>query len=1042
MARPVPRVFTIPPGAPFLPTLVDALLDGVLIEGRRFRDDPLALADVTLYLPTRRAARALSGTLLAAFGGRAALLPRILPLGDVDDDLVERLADPSDLDLPPDLPEADRVLGLARLIRDWRRFVTPDRHLSPAGEPLRVPHSTADAVHLARDLLALLDQATAESVDWSRLSGLVPDDYAAWWQLTLTFLTIATDAWPAHLAERGRIDPVARRVRVTHAIAERLERDGARGPVIVAGSTGSMPATARLIAAIARQPEGAVVLPGLDLGLDEATFAGMPPDLAGVADVASHPQGAMARLLAAIGIGREEVASLGREPENAARRFRLVSEAMRPADSTDRWPAFAASLAPDGLETALDGMALVVAANEAEEALAVALALRETLETEGATAALVTPDRTLARRVCTELARFGVTVEDSAGTPLERTPTGVLLELVAEAALDGMKPQTVVSLLSHPLATFGFDKARAKAAARALQLAVLRGPRLAPGTAALLAAAERLAVPGRTGHGVHPAVTALGPDRLADARRLAARLHEALRPLEDAAARGADDLRVWLDLHVAAVRAVCTDAGGVDDHAFDGPAGGVAAELLTGYLDSTAEPLEVPPDQYPAVFRALMRGAVVRRPTHGHARVFIWGPLEARLMTVDRLVVGGLNEGVWPLSTDTGPWLSRPMRAGLDFAPPEQRIGLSAHDFVQALGHRDVVLTRSERRDGAPTVATRFLQRVLALAGEDRTRTMMEHGACYLDWARRIDDGDSEPRAERPEPKPPLAARPKRLSVTEIETWIRDPYAIYARRILKLEPLPALGERPDFGTRGQAVHEALSLFADSWSGPFDETAVEALIAAGRETFRQLEAYPEVHALWWPRFMAAARYVVREFEAARPGVERVSEVSGRLEVVPGDDGFVLTGRADRIDLLPNGRVSIVDFKTGTAPSARQIAALKAPQLPLEAAMVRAGGFPTVKAAEADELVHVVLRGIEGKDEIRPFAGYSGKDFARTLPEVVVEAELALTRLVHAYRDPDRGYRSKAHPFRVTDRSDYDHLARVREWSVAEDGEGEA
>ncbi|WP_075214316.1 double-strand break repair protein AddB [Mongoliimonas terrestris] len=1035
-----PRVFTIPPAAPFLPTLVNALLDGALIPGRRFRDDPLALADVTLYLPTRRAARALSAAVLEAFGGKAALMPRIRPLGDVDDDLVERLADPSDLGLPPDLSDAERVLGLARLVRDWRRHVAPDRHLTPAGQPLRVPHSTADAVNLSRDLLALLDQATAESVDWSALSGLVPDDYAAWWQLTLTFLSIATASWPAHLAERGRIDPVERRVRVTHAIAERLERESARGPVVVAGSTGSMPATARLIAAIARQPEGAVVLPGLDLDLDAETFRSLQPGEGGVAGVASHPQGAMARLIATMGIDRDAVRPLGVVTDAAARRFRLVSEAMRPAETTDRWPAFTAALAPDGLDAALHGMALVVAANEAEEALAVALALRETLETEGATAALVTPDRTLARRVCAELARFGVTVEDSAGTPLERTPTGILIDLVAETAVDGCRPESVVALLSHPLATFGFDRARAQAAARALEVAVLRGPRLKPGSAALLAAADVLARPNRKGHGVHPAVTALSADRLVDARLLARRLHAALEPFEAAIGQGSADLRTWIEHHVAAIRAVSTDAAGVDDHVFDGPAGEVAARLMTSYLDADAEPLDVPADQYPAVFRALKRGAVVRRPTGGHARVFIWGPLEARLMRVDRLVVGGLNEGVWPLVTDTGPWLSRPMRAGLAFAPPEQRIGLSAHDFAQAVGHQDVVLTRSEKRDGAPTVATRFLQRLTALAGAARTAALSANGARFLDWARRLDDRPAEPRAERPEPAPPLEARPKRLSVTEIETWIRDPYAIYARRVLTLEALPALGERPDFGSRGQAVHAALAAFAKGWTGPFDESAVAALIEEGRIVFKELEAYPEVHALWWPRFKAAARYVVTAFEAARGPVERVPEVAGSLVVVPGPDGFTLTGRADRIDIRPDGRLSIVDFKTGTAPSDRQIATLKTPQLPLEALMALHGGFALVKPAAADELVHVVLRGIEGRDEIRVFKGYAGRDLVRDLAEVVAAAGTALDRLVHAYRDPARGYRSKAHPFRQGDQGPYDHLARVAEWSVAEEGEG--
>ncbi|WP_181703743.1 double-strand break repair protein AddB [Chthonobacter albigriseus] len=1040
--EPGPRVFTIAPAAPFLPTLVDALLDGVLVPGRVYRDDPLRLADVTLYLPTRRAARALSETFLAALGGRAAVLPRIRPLGDVDEDVVERLADPTDLDLPPAISEPERVLGLAQLIADWRRHVSPDRTVSPSGERIRVPSSTSEAVHLARDLLALMDQAAAESVDWSKLVTLVPDDYAAWWQLTLTFLTIATEAWPAFLAERGQMDPVARRTRVITAIAERLEREGARGPVIAAGSTGSLPTTARLLAAIARQPNGAVVLPGLDLGLDDETWSDIAPDGAGAGGIASHPQAAMARLLHVIGVGRNGVAELGSVSEPMERRLTILSEAMRPAESTDRWKDFAGSLDPDGCERALDGMTLVVGATEAEEALAAALALREAIEAPGRTAALVTPDRGLARRVCTELARFGVDTEDSAGTPLERTPTGILVALSAECAVEGLPPEKLVALLKHPLACFGFSRPRCRAAARALEIAVLRGPRLATGSKALMAAAETLARAGRKGQGVPKALAALGEERLADARMLARRIGAAVMPIEALKADGRRvDLKTLLQAHLELLQAIAADETGDDSLLFDGPAGTAAAEVFAGYLDSAGVSLDVTPGEYPATLAALMAGRMVRRTSARPARVFIWGPLEARLLGVDRLVVGGLNEGTWPLATDTGPWLSRPMRADLAFGPPEQRIGLSAHDFVQSLGTRDVVLTRSEKRDGAPTVPTRFLQRFTSVIGEARSKTLRARGDVIVDWARRLDDIPPVPRPPRPEPRPPLAARPKQLSVTEIETWIRDPYAVYARRVLDLQALEGLGEQPDFGARGSAVHQALADFAKDWTGPFDQTAVAALIEAGRLAFKELEAYPEVHALWWPRFVAAAGYVVESFEAGRADMERNAEIRGRWVVVPGEDGFALTGRADRIDITADGLLSLVDFKTGSAPSERQIAALKSPQMPLEAVIAQKGGFEGIPPRPLQDLVHVVLRGIKGRDETKTYTGYDGKDFVRSLEETVAAAEEALIRLVEAYRDPERGYRSKAHPFKSGDRSDYDHLARVREWMIADEaGEG--
>ncbi|BBE73347.1 double-strand break repair protein AddB [Oharaeibacter diazotrophicus] len=1038
MTRPA-RVFTVPPAAPFLPTLSRALVEGVLVPGLDVRADPMALAAVTVYLPTRRAARALAGALSDALGGGTVILPRILPLGDVDDDPVDAVADPVGLDLPPTIPPAERLVGLARLVSDWRRHVTADRLLTPSGQPIAVPTSAAEALHLAADLLALVDQAAAEGVDWALLRTLVPDDHAAWWQLTATFLEIATTAWPAHLAERGAIDPIDRRSRMTRAIAARYDAAGSRGPVIAAGSTGSVPATATLLAAIARLPRGAVVLPGLDLDLDDATFADLTPD--GGPGVPSHPQGAMARLLATIGIGRDEVRTLGTISAPAAARARIVSEALRPAETTERWPAVVAGLDADaaGTAAALDGLALVEAANEAEEALAVAVALRETLETPGATAALVTPDRGLARRVAAELRRFGVEAEDSAGEPLARTRLGVLALLVAEVVAEGAPPEKVVALVKHPLVRFGLPPDRLAAAARALEVAVLRGPRLAAGVRPLVAAADVLCRAGRSGLGVHPAVARLDAAAAADGRRLAQRLGDALSPLEDLGSRPVD-LRVLVGAGLAALRAAARDESGSDEALFAGPAGSAFAGLMVEHLDARGDGLAVSPAEWPGVLSALMTGRLVRRPAPT-ARIAILGPLEARLLAFDRLVLGGLEEGVWPLATDTGPWLSRPMRAALAFSPPEVRIGLSAHDFTQSLGGRDVVLTRSVKREGAPTVATRFLQRLTGLIGETRTGVLAAAGRRFVAIARRLDDRPAEDRADRPQPKPPVTARPVSLSVTEIETWIRDPYAIYARRILRLEPLPALGERPHFGTRGSALHDIFARFALEWTGrPFDDAAVARLVAIGREVFdREFGAYPEIHALWWPRFVAAADFVVRDFEAGRDAVERLPEVAGELKLPAGAGEFRLRGRADRVDVRADGMLSIVDFKTGQAPTARQIATGNAPQLPLEGAIARRGGFPTLAAAPVADLTHVVLRGIRGRDDVVVYAGYASKDLTLSLEETIDEAERRLAALVAAYADPDKGYLSRAHPYRSDDAGPYDHLARVMEWSIGADGE---
>ncbi|HUG63465.1 MAG TPA: double-strand break repair protein AddB, partial [Methylomirabilota bacterium] len=611
--------------------------------------------------------------------------------------------------------------------------------------------------------------------------------------------------------------------------------------------------------------------------------------------------------------------------------------------------------------------------------------------------------------------------------------------ILADCVAAGLDPVGLVALTRHPLAAFGLPRPRARSAARALELTCLRGPRLAAGGEALAQAARRAAVPGRRGRDVHPAVSRLDAEAMADARDLAMRIRDAVAPLEALAASGVRDHRRLIEAHLQALQAIGADETGSNERLFEGAAGTALARFYAGHLDAGAAPLPAGAADLPAVLRALMQGVSVRRPVRS-ARVSIWGQLEARLMTVDRLVVGGLNEGVWPTATDTGPWLSRPMRARLGFPAPEQRIGLGAHDFAQALGTGGVLLTRSAKRGGAPTVPTRFLTRLTGLIGKDATDAMERRGFVYIDWARRLDDRPAEPRVRRPAPKPPVSARPRRLSVTEIERWIRDPYAIYARRVLALEPLPDLGELPHFGTRGSVLHAALARFAQDWDGAYDDSATARLIEIGREEFAAIEAFPEIHALWWPRFVAAARWLVPTFEAPRAGIRRLAERSGHWEVRPGDGGFALTGRADRIDLMDDERLSIVDFKSGTAPSDRQIAAGETPQLALEAAIARRGGFDGVPAGEAVDLIHVVLKGVEGRDKLCVFDGLRERGVVvKSVAETVEATEAALVRLVEAYCDPERGYLSRAHPFKRGDSSPYDHLARVREWSIGSDDE---
>lgn len=1008
-------VFSIHPGAPFLATLADALLDG-RFGGRVYRDDPLGLADVTLYLPTRRAGEALTRQLRDAFGG-AAVLPAIRAISDAmaaDEDLLA----PEALSLPRLIGPVERRLMLARLVSGWRQAVATDRLLTPSGEPIAVPGSPADALNLAADLLELIDQAELEGVDWERLDSLVPDDFAAWWQLTLTFLAIATRALPAALAERGGIGLGAFRRAMIDATIGRWRRTPPKGPVIIAGSTGSVSTTADLMAAVLTLPEGAVVLPGLDPRPDADALA------ASLAD-AAHAEHTMNRLIARLGVERTEIVALGTPAAELDARVSLVRRALVPAAVTDRWPEHAAALDADatGTAAALSGIRLAVTANEAEEALTAAVAIRECLEDPAARAVLISPDRSILRRAAAELDRFGIEVEDSAGLPLPQTPFGALALLATEAVTEGFPAVKLAALLGHPDVRLGRMPDRMRPAGRLIERRVLRGPRLAGGLAGVIAALSASATGGDV------------DERLADAIALAETLADAFVPLADVAALPTTTLGDFLTALAETLSRLTRSAE--DEPRRPGRAEERVLSLIAEHAAAPDADLVITAGDFSPVLKALVGNVLIRTPNR-RARVLLTGPIEARLVPADRLVLAGLDEGVLPPVTDTGPWLSRPMRAGLGLDPPEVRIGLSAHDFAAVLGHPDVVLIRSARRGGAPTVPTRFLKRLTSLIGPERAAAMERDGAIYIDWARRLDSGDQQPRAPRPNPAPPVAARPKMLAVTDIETLIRDPYAVYARRVLKLRPLDGFGEEPDFGTRGTLVHSILADFAESWSGAYDEAAVAALIELGRGRFADtLAAHPDVHALWWPRFQALARFVVEAFEALRCPLARHAEVEGQLPV--GDD-FTLTGRADRIDVLADGRIAVIDFKTGRAPTAAQIAAQLTPQLPLEAVIARHGGFPRLAGArEAAELIHVVLRGIEGRNSVDAYDGHRPRNGdAVSLEETVAEAERRLHGLVRAYANPARGYLSYARPFRVTDRGDYDHLARVKEWRIEDEG----
>ena len=1028
-----PRVFTIPAGVPFLETLAQALMAGRLVAFDR--DDPLALAGVTVLLPTRRAVRAFRDVLVRHLPGEAAILPAIRTIGDVDEEehLLAPSAEPAAqrLALPAAVTPLARRLILTRLILAWGGSVRRALLELSVGEPLLVPASAADAARLAGDLGRLLDDMETAGIDWQRLRELVPADHARYYQITLDFLGIVAEQWPAHLAEIGRVDPAVRRDTLIRALAARLA-----GSVVAAGSTGSIPATAELLRAISRHAGGAVVLPGLDQDLDGAAWEAIGGVEGAPSSAYGHPQFGLKHLIGRLGMLREDVEPLTAPHDDVAARRRLVAEALRPAETTDHWAA--ASVGDSG--TAMAGVTLLLARNEQEEATAIALALREAVETPRATAALVTPDRTIARRVAAELGRWGLAIDDSAGMSLDRVPEGTFARLLAETALSAADPILILALAKHPLAAFGMSRPACRRAARMLEIALFRGHRVVGGVGKIgdALAKARAALDDKSAHAPAARRRMRDEDWYA-ARELADRLAETLGPLEHALAEtGEISVAAASTLLMTALAAAGTDETGANS--FAGAASAALDELLEGFGESGGS-LHIRPAEYPEFLRALMGEIPLSRAGGADPRISIWGTLEARLQSVDLLVLGGLDEGVWPADTRTDPFLSRAMRSEVGLPPPERRIGQAAHDFVLGAMAPRVIISRAEKRGGTPTVASRWLQRLEAVAGAKAMQAGRERGTTYVDLARAVDW--VSPAAVRPvkppQPKPPLATRPTTLSITEIETLVRDPYAIYARHVLGLDDLEPLGRAPDYALRGSLIHQALGDFIARWSGPFDDAATKELLAIGRRVLAEIDGFPDIHAIWSFRFEAIARWMV-QWEATRDAViaRRNPEISGAIDIPVGLPGgsFRLRGRADRIDLRHDGALDILDFKTGAPPSARQVLVGFAPQLGLEAAMVKAGGFDEAfRGASVATLAWIALSKA-GREE--PLKSAVEKDW--TADGVAEEVMARLSALLTAFADPDRAYVSRARPmFETRYESPYDHLARVREWGLVESEE---
>lgn len=985
-------LFYIPAGISFTDSLVSGLFDEI-------GADSAKLSPYTVLLPTRRACRGVREAFLRQTAGKPMLLPRLQPIGDVDADELSlmALAGGDDLNIPPALPPLKRQIMLAQLIArgpDSSRGVERDMALAAA-------------------LGGLMDQVYTENLSLKNLPNLVDESqFAEHWQLTVNFLNILATHWPNILAENGVIDAADRQNRLIRALTARWKQNPPPGPVIAAGSTGTIPATAELLAVIAGLPQGRVILPGLDPDIDDDSWAAMEE---------THPQFTLKTLLNRLETERTSVNIWPAASKSRPAATLLARELMRPADTSAAWENLTgnAAMTSDILACTRHIHRYDVPTAQ-DEAGVIATILRETLTdpAQRKTAAVITADRDLARRVAAMCRRWGIDIDDSAGRKLTATSAGTFLILAAKAAIDGLSPATLMALLKHGLSSHKMGDG-----INLLEQNLLRGPSPNVGIRGIIQFLERVKnnIPADTYTRLEAALIDLQG------------LFSEAGIFETGGGGSALPFDTCLSAHIRLAENLCPP-----ETLWAGEDGEAAAAFLSDLRTHQHLIPPVTPSAYLSVLESLMDTLTVR-PAYGkHPRVIILGQLEARLYQADVMILAGLNEGSWPPAPATDPWMSRPMRADFGLPSPDRGIGLSAHDFVQGLCAPHVILTRAKRADKAPTVPARWLSRLdTVLDAADAGRGSILNGP-HAHWAGALDRAPDVTPAARPAPAPPVTSRPRRLSVTQIDTWLRDPYSVYARHILKLEKLKPLEQAPDAAIKGTLLHAVMEGMIQKYPHglPDEDTLVAHFLSLAQERLSAFRQPPGFKEFWQPRLIRIAQWVARQEQTWRQDWKPLKpEAKGVYTFATPGGEFTLSGRADRVDIRRDGtRAAIIDYKSSkTGLSANKIHTALNPQMPLEAWMLKQGAFKDIPAMDTACLAYWILNG--GRDEGEMISLSSEPDIA----QAAETARDMVQSLIAAFDDERTPYLSQPRAAFTPAFNDYEHLARTQEWTAQGEGE---
>lgn len=915
---------------------------------------PLDLAKTTIILPNKRACQNIRLAFIQKQNANSTLLPKLIPLYELDG---------LGQDIPPVIQPYHRLFLLAKLCAQKPNVSGMDQ-----------------ALKMAISLAEILDEFYQFEIDPNRISELVPEKvFAEHWNETLTFLEIITKAWPQILKENHLIDKMDQNIRLINSYAEKWAQNPPQNTILMAGFNGNIPAVSRLLKVVHQLPNGFVFLSGLEQQIEKNTYEKAADD---------YFQYPFKKLLNFLQVDFKKIHNLS---DSLSQSECFMTESLRPAEDTDAWRTLS-PFAPD----ALRNIRRIECENSDQEAFTIALLLRQVLETPEKTAALITTDRTLARRVIVEMNRWGVSLNDTAGKPLLKTPVGIFFMLLAEFALHPDDAH-LIALLKHPLAS---DKRNPS------QLRIF------------VKQAEKQARSNGNKLDIH----------LSSFHQI-----EAFQQLFQN--NVLTSFSTFLTYHIKAAEYLATsDSQSGSERLWNHEDGEAAFAFLTELQSNAALLGEIEPSQYPTVLELLMHQIQVRPKYGTHPRLSILGPIESRFFHPDVCILGGLNDGVWPLIPESGPWLNRPMRQKLGLPSPESKIAESAWDFAHNFCASEVYLTRSLKVDGTPTIPSRFLSRMEAVAEAVHLSFTAEKPLL----AAKINLPKKVAPLQRPAPTPPVQDRPRHLSVTEIKTWMSDPYSIYAKHILKLKPLRDLGENQKPQFFGSALHEALHRFVSDYPANTDTNMLFNLFK------KHLRQYPFTEtelAFYEPKLKRIAQWFTEQQQERATYVQKTfTERRGKVVLKPKGEPFELVCQADRIDFMKNQTLEVIDYKTGTVPKPKEIKYAYEPQLPLEAYILMQNGFEEIPPAPVHALTYWKISGKE--DGSRISSAIASTDKETTIESLIQETVQKLILLIDTFDNPKTPYESCPVPAHIPHYNDYAYLARIQEWKHAdEEGEDE-